>query len=91
LGISAPARAPVNPKDTALESFDAVALELHRLTKGQKPQRFSKTAVPQPLLGDLAHFFRELVAVRKLTTETIDDPTASAEKRKAEYAAAVGS
>jgi hypothetical protein len=49
---SPPARAAVNPKDTALETFDAHILELLRMTKGQKPQRFAKTAVPQPLLGE---------------------------------------
>jgi hypothetical protein len=57
---------PVNAKDIALESFDAHILELIRITKGQKPQRFAKTTVAQPLLGDLAHFLREVVAVRKL-------------------------
>ena len=51
----------INSKDTALETFDAHVLELLRLTKGQKPQRFAKTAIPQPLLGDLAHFLREVV------------------------------
>jgi hypothetical protein len=74
----------VNSKDIALERFDAHVLELIRLTKGQKPQRFAKTAVAQPLLGDLAHFLRELVNARRLTAETAEG---SAEKRKAEYAA----
>jgi hypothetical protein len=71
----------ISAKDIALESFDAHVLELLRLTKGQKPERFAKTAVTQPLLGDLAHFLRELVRVRK------DPDDASAEPRKAEYAA----
>jgi hypothetical protein len=35
-----------------------------------KPERFAKTAVAQPLLGDLAYFFRELVTVRKLAAST---------------------
>jgi hypothetical protein len=62
-------QAAINAKDIGLESFDAHVLELIRLTKGQKPQRVAKTAVAQPLLGDLAHFLRELVTVRKLTAE----------------------
>jgi hypothetical protein len=82
-------RASVSTRDNAAEQFDAHLLELIRLIKSQRPQRFAKTAVPQPLLGDLAHFLRELVAVRKLAAETITgDSRASAEKRKAEYAAA---
>jgi hypothetical protein len=58
-----------DPQDNALESFDACVRELLRLTKGQKPECFAKTAVAQPLIGDLAHFFRELVTVRKLVAE----------------------
>jgi hypothetical protein len=59
-----------DPQDNALESFDAHILELLRLTKGQKPACFAKTAVATPLLGDLAHFFRELVTARKQTAST---------------------
>lgn len=74
---SAPRTKPaVSAKDIALERFDAYVLELIRLTKGQRPQRFAKTAVAQPLLGDLAHFLRELVTVRKLAVA--DDPAVSA-------------
>jgi hypothetical protein len=61
----------VNSRDVALESFDAHVLELLRLMKGQKPQRFAKTAVPTPLLGDLTHYLRELVNVRKLASEAV--------------------
>jgi hypothetical protein len=88
-GRKQPATKPkaVNPKDIALETFDAHILELLRISKGQKPQRFARTAVPQPLLGDLVHFLRELVSVRKLAAET-PDASASAEKRKAAYASA---
>jgi hypothetical protein len=78
-------------KDIAAERFDTHVLELIRLTKGHKPQRFAKTAVALPLLGDLAHFIRELVTVRRLVAETpTDDSAASAAKRKAAHAAAEG-
>jgi DNA-binding Lrp family transcriptional regulator len=81
-------KAPVNPRDIALESFDAHVLELLRIIKGQKPERFAKTAVPLPVLGDLAYFIRELMSVRKLANEGADhDASASAEQRKADYAA----
>jgi hypothetical protein len=63
------------PKDTVLESFDAGVLELAQLTKGQKPQRFTKTVVPMSLLDDLAHYLRELLAVRKLTADDDDATT----------------
>jgi hypothetical protein len=68
-------KAPVSAKDIALENFDAHVLELLRLIRGQKPQRFAKSAVPKPLLGDLAHFLREVVAARKIE----DDPVALAD------------
>jgi ParB-like nuclease domain len=74
--------------DADIKSFETHVLELLQLTKGQNPQRFAKTTVAQPLLGDLAHFLRELVTVRKLVAETSgDDADTSAEKRKADYAA----
>jgi hypothetical protein len=84
---TAPKTMTAPASDIALESFDAHILELRRIIKGQKPQRFAKTAVALPLLGDLAHFIREVVAIRKLA----DDPTASAEQRKADYAASEAS
>jgi hypothetical protein len=84
---TAPKTKTATASDNALESFDARVLELLRLIKGQKPQRFTKTAVALPLLGDLAHFIREVVAIRKLA----DDPSASAEQRKADYAASEAS
>ena len=62
-------KAPVNAKDGTLERFDTYVLELIRITKGQNPQRFAKTAVPLPLLGDLAHYLRELISVRKLAAD----------------------
>jgi ParB-like nuclease domain len=65
-----------NDMDIAAERFDALALELIRITKGRKPQQFAKTAVALPLLGDLAHFLRELVSVCKLST---DAPAGAAE------------
>jgi hypothetical protein len=68
-------KAPVSAKDNALESFDAHVLELLQLIKGQKPQRFAKSVVPKPLLGDLADFLREVIAVRKFE----NDPAASAD------------
>jgi hypothetical protein len=61
---------------TAIELFDTHITALLALIKGQRPQHFAKTAVAQTLLGDFAHFIRELVAVRKLVT---DDPTTSGE------------
>jgi hypothetical protein len=67
-------RAPVSAKDITLESFDAHVLDLLRLIKGQKPQRFAKSAIPKPLRGDLAHLLREVIAVRKIE----NDPAASA-------------
>jgi hypothetical protein len=57
----------------ALDEFDAHVHRLLQITKGQKPQRFSKTAVALPLIGDLARFLRELVAVRKLAAGTAED------------------
>jgi hypothetical protein len=63
---------------TTHEAFDTHILELLRLIKGHRPRHFAETAVPQPLLGDLAHFIRELVSVRKLAADT-DGPTVSAE------------
>jgi hypothetical protein len=73
-------KAPVNARDIALEKFDAHVLELIRLMKGQKPRRFAKTGVALLLLGDLAHYLRELVAVRKPAAETAaDDAVASAD------------
>jgi Protein of unknown function (DUF3102) len=86
-GAVAPTRHTTEPEpqgDVAVENFDTHVLELVRLMKGQRPQRFAKTAVPLPLLGDLVHYLREVVVVRKLAA---DDPAASAETRKAEYAA----
>jgi hypothetical protein len=76
-----------NPTDTEVAAFDTLVRELLRGLKGQKPQRFAKTTVALPLLGDLASFIREVVAIRKLA----DDPSASAEKRKADYAASEAS
>jgi hypothetical protein len=58
--------------DAALAEFDAHVRGLVQVIKGQTPQRFAKTAVAQPLLGDLAHFLREVVAVRKLVVESGD-------------------
>jgi hypothetical protein len=58
--------APDSARDIGLESFDAHVLELIRLVKGQKPERFAKTGVPTPLLGDMAYYLRELVAARKV-------------------------
>jgi hypothetical protein len=79
---------PANAADIALDGFDAHVLELIRITNGQKPQLFTKTAVPLPVLGDLAYFIRELVNVRKPANEGADhDASASAEQRKADYAA----
>lgn len=62
---SVPARSPVNERDTALQGFDAHILELVRQTKGAKPQRFLKTAVPTGDLYELALFLTELVALKK--------------------------
>jgi hypothetical protein len=77
-----PTRPPVNVQhDTAGEQFDAHVLELIRRTKGAKPQRFLKTAVPTGDLYELAVFLTELVALKKLATE--GDPT----KDKPEQAA----
>lgn len=63
----APARS-VNAKDIAAEQFDAHILELTRITKGQKPQRFLKTVVPAEHLAKLTVFMAELVALSKLST-----------------------
>jgi len=58
-------KAPVNAKDGALERFDTYVLELIRMAKGQSPQRFAKTAVPLPRLGDLVHYLRKLIAAAR--------------------------
>jgi hypothetical protein len=55
-------KAPVSARDIALEGFDAHVLELVRLTKGQKPQRFAKTAVSQSQLIGLTFFLQKLAA-----------------------------
>jgi hypothetical protein len=76
-----------NQTDTEVAAFDTLVRELLRGLKGKKPQRFAKTTVALPLLGDLASFIRDVVAIRKLA----DDPSASAAQRKADYAASEAS
>jgi hypothetical protein len=73
--------------DADIQSFDIHVFELLQLTKGQKPQHFAKTAVPLPVLGDLAYFIRELVSVRELANEGADHDASASEQRKADYAA----
>jgi hypothetical protein len=74
----------VNARDTGLEQFDALILELIRRTKGAQPQRFCKTAVPNGDLRKFAVFLNELVA-KKLAAA--DDPASSADAMKAQHAA----
>jgi hypothetical protein len=81
---------PKGPGQT-VENFDTLIAALLCQIKGKRPQDFAKTTVAQPLLGDLVHFLREVVTVRKAVAETVaDDAAASAEQRKAEYAAGDG-
>lgn len=69
----------MNTRDIALEQFEGHVLELLRLTKGRKPQRFLKVYVPN--LPDLAVFLTELVALKKLSDEAAADAASAEDER----------
>jgi hypothetical protein len=62
-------KATAKIKDTAQENFDALVLELARKIKGQKPQRFAKTAVPFRDILQLSNFLTGLVPKQQILYE----------------------
>jgi hypothetical protein len=56
-------RGSVSAEDIALKDFTARTLELIRLTKKNKPERFANTSLPFKDLRELGHFFLNLALV----------------------------
>jgi hypothetical protein len=92
----AKSKGSVGSRDIALKSFDAHVLELVRQTRNRKPERFAKTAVAPSDIGKLSSFlFKLSVFLDEVVKERAKrEPhekigsEESAEKRKAEHAAA---
>ena len=88
-------RRAVTPKDEALFGFTATVLDLIRRTRGQKLQRFAKTAVKADDLAKLGKFLTDLANLKKRSakpTATVHgNDTVSAERSakhmKAKHAA----
>ena len=96
----AKSKGSVGSRDLALESFNERVLELVRQTRNRKPERFAKTAVAPSDIGELSSFlFKLSVFLDEVVKERAkrephekigseESAEATAEKRKAEHAAA---
>jgi hypothetical protein len=77
-------RHSVSAKDIALSDFTNRVLELARLTRSQKPVRFTKTAASFGDLNKVGQFLIELANLKSRSAEV------STEQRTAEHAALDG-
>ena len=71
---AAPPRA-VTSKDEALSDFTARVLDLMRRTRGQKVERFAKTAVKADDLAKLGKFLTDLADLKKPSAESVEQST----------------
>jgi hypothetical protein len=75
-------RSGVNPDDYLLRRFTAVALEMHKVTKGRQATRFAKCAVEVDKLADLGQLLTEISSLKAphAALEANADPAALHER-----------